>query len=936
MTVLSNRGPLVRTLTYNRQVANAGLDERIERTVHSPAGFAASRIDARLFSAGGTPNFSYVSSLTGRVLRTDSVDAGVTVTLADVDGRPAWARDARGTTAEWTYDPLGRPLSAKEANGGAALETRDRWIYGEGEPDAQAHNLRGQCVRRYDTAGRLASSDFTLTGQPLDQTRRLLADPEATPNWSGDNEATWMAELDATAYPTTWAYDATGTWFTQTDAKGNVQARAVDVAGRLKNCSLRLDGGEPQPVLSAIDYSAAGQVLSETAGNGVITRCDYEPETQRLIGLTTTRPARASCAPVLQDLHYTYDPVGNILSARDDAQATTYWRNQKVEPTRAYTYDALYQLISATGREMVNRGQQGTELPKPIIPLPKDDSVYTNYTRAYAYDRGGNLTQIKHRGAVNYTQEIVVSDRSNHALQQNADGTIKPAGVDDGSWFDQSGNQRMLLPDRLQPLRWNDRNRLAAVTLVPRNGLQDDRETYQYGADGMRVRKQTTWQTFGTVRTSEVITLPGLTLRVTRSGDGVTLMVVEALYEIRLSAGRASARALHWETGLPHTMKNDALRFGHGDLIGSTGLELGDDADLISWEEYYPYGGTAVWTARSQAEAETKFVRYSGKERDATGLVDYGWRAYQPWLARWLNPDPAGTVDGLNLYRMVRNNPVTYLDTDGRMPRRQPAGANPEADAAASSYEPETFQRRVSRAKALATRVPLAQAIYKKVAGFDIQAYQDEEQKYSKVDHLKLIEIASEKAIKYSIGAPDVAQALGKYEELAREIRSEFMAELTSEERQNLSISEDISRKYSGMVGNVQDVDSYVLIEKHGEAIKSGKPITIYGVVAYIREEESAILGGVVAHPLTQIPIRLRSEAGFLPRLSNILERMEIVENPENFQLKGVGSTLTSLSMFKMVKKYGITKFETEAINPRSGYIAHKFGMKRKRPAMSS
>ncbi len=102
-----------------------------------------------------------------------------------------------------------------------------------------------------------------------------------------------------------------------------------------------------------------------------------------------------------------------------------------------------------------------------------------------------------------------------------------------------------------------------------------------------------------------------------------------------------------------------------GDRTGSISLELDDQAALISREEYYPYGGTAVWTARSQIEADTKFARYSGKERDATGLYYYGYRYYQPWIGRWLNTDPAGTVDGLNLYRMVRNNPVTLVDPEG-------------------------------------------------------------------------------------------------------------------------------------------------------------------------------------------------------------------------------------------------------------------------------
>ncbi|WP_227993459.1 RHS repeat-associated core domain-containing protein, partial [Shewanella sp. YLB-07] len=85
---------------------------------------------------------------------------------------------------------------------------------------------------------------------------------------------------------------------------------------------------------------------------------------------------------------------------------------------------------------------------------------------------------------------------------------------------------------------------------------------------------------------------------------------------------------------------------------------------------YYPFGGTAVWSAKHTSEAKYKYVRYSGKERDATGLYYYGYRYYMPWMGRWLNPDPAWTVDGLNLYRMVRNNPITLRDVDGRAPNK--------------------------------------------------------------------------------------------------------------------------------------------------------------------------------------------------------------------------------------------------------------------------
>jgi hypothetical protein len=39
-------------------------------------------------------------------------------------------------------------------------------------------------------------------------------------------------------------------------------------------------------------------------------------------------PQGMSCG--LQNLHYTYDPAGNITHIRDDAQQTIYFRNTRV------------------------------------------------------------------------------------------------------------------------------------------------------------------------------------------------------------------------------------------------------------------------------------------------------------------------------------------------------------------------------------------------------------------------------------------------------------------------------------------------------------------------------------------------------------------------------------------------------------------------------
>ncbi|WP_324656864.1 RHS repeat-associated core domain-containing protein [Bacillus cereus] len=77
---------------------------------------------------------------------------------------------------------------------------------------------------------------------------------------------------------------------------------------------------------------------------------------------------------------------------------------------------------------------------------------------------------------------------------------------------------------------------------------------------------------------------------------------------------------------------------------------------IISKEEFYPYGGTALRTVRTEVEASYKTNRYSGKELDATDLYYYGYRYYMSWIGRWLDPDSAGIVDGFNLYCMVSKN----------------------------------------------------------------------------------------------------------------------------------------------------------------------------------------------------------------------------------------------------------------------------------------
>jgi insecticidal toxin complex protein TccC len=683
--VLDNRGLTVRDIAYHCHPDTPDdTDERVTRHQYDARGILARSADPRLHDAG-LANFAYFTDLAGSILRSHGTDNGTTVALNDAAGRPfitvsniSTADDgtedrSQAVTRTWQYEDTslpGRPVSVTEQVAGKAARITERFVYAGNSDTEKARNLAGQCVSHYDTAGLVQKDSVAITGVPLSVTRRLLKDadnPDAVADWQGANASAWdklLAGEDEGHTTLTTTY-ATGAVLTTTDAKGNLQRVAYDVAGQLSSNWLTVKGGGEKAIVKSLTYSAAGQKLREEHGNGMVTTFSYEAETQRLTGIRTERPAgHTSGAKVLQDLRYEYDPVGNVLKVSNDAEEIRFWRNQKVVPENKYVYDSLYQLVSATGREMASAGQQGSSLPSAIVSLPTDSATYTNYTRTYIYDASGNLTQVRHRAPAtnnSYTTNISVSDRSNRGVLSTL--TESPADVD--ALFTAGGQQTRLQPG--QSLVWTPRSELLKVTPAVRDGSADDSESYRYDAGSQRVLKVSVQKTGNSTQTQRALYLPTLELRSAKSGDTET----ESLQVVTVGeAGRAQVRVLHWESGRPTGIINDQVRYNYDNLTGSSGLEVDGDGNVISVEEYYPYGGTATWTARSAVEADYKTIRYSCKERDATGLYYYGYRYYQPWAGRWLSADPAGTVDGLNLFRMVRNNPVSMKDNDGLIGRR--------------------------------------------------------------------------------------------------------------------------------------------------------------------------------------------------------------------------------------------------------------------------
>jgi insecticidal toxin complex protein TccC len=617
VVAVDGRGLPVRQVAYLRSEASVAAVALIAHQQFDGAGRLAEQWDARLFGHAPKANQSTIYNLMGEPLRIDSVDAGWRLILPGLASETLERWDARGNRWRMHHDSQLRPVALDE-NSDLNVET---FTYGDATQDA-GRNVRGQLLEQVDPSGTLRCDSYGLSGLPLRQAR---------------------AFADADIHTTEQTFDALGALIGQTDAGGHRQHLRLDVAGQLKAVDLQLKfDTASQPIMLEAQYNAAGQIERQEAANGIISRWTYDPADGRLSTLQAGKPG----ADLRQDLAYFYDRVGNITRIEDHAVATVHFANQRVDGHREFTYDSLYRLITASGFEGDTPHLQ-PGLPAPIIPI--DPNRRFNYAQQYEYDSGNNLTRLRHiREGNNHTHITRIDPNSNRGVRWT-EGDPEP---DFDTQFDTHGNQ-LFLQSGTPALTWNSRDQLSTVTVIKReDDLSDDNETYLY-SQGERVGK--THTAARAVRQTRY--LPGIEIRT--SSDG------ERLHVLTLGLAHGSVRCLHWEAGQPVGIEADQLRYNLDDHLGSSTLELDRAGGLISLEHYYPFGGTAWYAGRSALEASYRTVRYSGKEMDASGLYYYGARYYAPWLARWVSADPAGDIDGLNLYGFVTNNPMTYVDVGG-------------------------------------------------------------------------------------------------------------------------------------------------------------------------------------------------------------------------------------------------------------------------------
>ncbi|MNX70860.1 putative deoxyribonuclease RhsC [compost metagenome] len=648
--VFDPRGQSVRGVAYHRRESASVPEPCITQQEYDGAGRAVLSRDPRLFRLqqdGQTAaNQQNVFSLSGAVMLSQNSDAGWRLGLLGAHGQRVEGWDQKLSQSHVDYDPQCRPVAAFERTWQGPERCVARFTYADTDGDV-GHNLRGQLIRHDDTAGTLLFTGFSLNATPLQHGRTFIADPQWLVDWP-ESEPERDALLEKGPAITRLHCNAANEPVSQTDALGNRQTFIHTCAGELREIRVTLAGQADETALVRdIQYNAFGQIEQQRAGNGVVSCATYRPDDGRLKHLKTYVPGQ----PALQDLSYEYDAVGNVTCITDAAIATHFHRNQRIEPVNRYRYDSLSRLIEASGRQLRN-APGGPQLPD-FQPTP-DPGQLENYTRFYTYDEAGNLKIMQHQAnSTSRTERTAVARLSNRSLPEKPDGEL-PDEEEIAVGHDLNGNRTALQPG--QTLQWDLRNQLRQVDQVVREDEPDDCEFYVYDGSGLRQRKIRQTYTGTLIRTHETRYLPGVEIRT--SAD-------EILHVVTIEAGRSTVQILHWQTEPPAGISRYQHRYSFSDHLGSSALELDEAALLISRESYYPYGGTCWWAGRNKLEASYKTQRYCGQERDATGLYYYGLRYYVPWCQRWLNADPAGVADGLNLFAMVHGNPMGHVDFQG-------------------------------------------------------------------------------------------------------------------------------------------------------------------------------------------------------------------------------------------------------------------------------
>lgn len=635
-------------------------------------------------TAGGVKSFSYDE--VGNLVSQTDADGNVTTYIHDLVGNVVEVQDPMGTT-QYGYDVNGNRTSVTDVFGNVttfahdSLNRQTSTTDPLGNTTTYFYDLNGNRTSIVDTLG---NSTFTF----YDELNRPVMTRDAAGNetrYSHDAAGNLISLGDAkgnitqfeydllnrktkTVFPDgsteTSSYDSRGNIASESDRSGNTINYVYDTFGRITNMQYpdatevqyAYDAlGRPQSVSnpsSAIGYTYDdfGRV-SQVDQNGHTVGYEYDARGRRT----------KLMYPDGDFITYSYDPVGRIDQIRDssDSVIADYDLDAtglKVELLRQngiqtlYEYDDAKRLTTLTNK-VKSSGALISSYHYARDSLGAPTSVTTaSRTDAYSFDSLGQLTGVTY----------------------DSNGTA-PAQVD--YTFDSLGNRIAVADDA--GTTYYAANRLNQYTNVgpqelgyDENGnlVSDDPISYIYDYED---------------RVTSVATPAGVVNYVydalgrrlsTSTASGTTTYVYDnehVIAEVNASGGLVAKYVYGSSVDEVLKMDRGTANFYSFDGIGSVSDITDASGTLVESYTYDVYGRATISDGAGNVVSDSTVdnsLMFAGKRYDQVANLYYSRaRDYEPSLGRFMQADPAGFVDGPNLYTYGRNNPVANSDPYGLM-----------------------------------------------------------------------------------------------------------------------------------------------------------------------------------------------------------------------------------------------------------------------------
>ncbi|KAI1111888.1 65kDa B protein-domain-containing protein [Nemania sp. NC0429] len=603
----------------------------------------------------------------GRELLRWNADSGESRSLVNCLGQPILMKNGQTTKIRYSYDAI-RRLKAEWLVVEQSEILVSKFVFGESQSEASERNLRTQVYQRYDQAGLLQNNRFDFKGNCVCSQTQLAEDYKGLLDWTGGN--TPLPLLESTVFPYKAMYNARNQACTTTAADGSQTSRTYNVCGELQTLSFNHYATDHSAVyISDTVYTPDKKRESVVYGNGSQKRSNFEAASRRLKQSQVQRNDRNNT--ILRDISYTYDCCGQTSNLFDAAPQTTYFRNTVVKPMQDFTYDALSRIVEARGRERIDvSNAKSMMLPyspsDPATQNPGNGSEMCEYLENYEYDSVGNILLLSHKPAKDVSVSGWKREYSYNSENDQISST-KVGGTTESYGYNEQGCISYLRP-YYTSLSWDFHNRLRfSSTQIVKQGTPET-TFYVYDSRGRRVRKVTERATSEggsstPTKLKETIYLACYQIYRTFNGDGQSIKrETQTSTVVEDSENEYTAAALiEYEP----TTKATVIRYQTTET-----LELDDQAGVVSYGEYSPFGVNTYNAIGTAIEAPRKY-RFAKYERDSeTGLYHCGERYYAAWLGRWSSPDPIGLAGGINRYCYVNNCPTSLSDHNGMMPRR--------------------------------------------------------------------------------------------------------------------------------------------------------------------------------------------------------------------------------------------------------------------------